>query len=105
MQEQTSKQIFKIVCQQQIFQKTANLTTILAVCGVPMRLFGRSELRMHRRGAPERLRERPGSAPAAPEQTEFLWITGGAPKSVENKQKTVLFSQNSKSKDPYGLDA
>ena len=59
----------------------------MAVCGVPMRLFGRSELRMHRRGAPERLRERPASAPAAPEQTEFLWITGGAPKNVEKNKK------------------
>ena len=75
-----------------MFQKTANLTTILAVCGVPMRLFGRSELRMHRRGAPERLRERPASAPAAPEQTEFLWITGGAPKNVEKNKKKIFVS-------------
>ena len=88
-----------------MFQKTANLTTMLAVCGVPMRLFGRSELRMHRRGAPERLQERPASAPAAPEQTEFAWITGGAPKIVKTKQKTALFSQKSKSKDLYGLQA
>ena len=70
-----------------------------------MRLFGRSELRMHRRGAPERLRERPGSAPAAPEQTELLWTTGGAPKKRGTNKKKCFVSENAKSKEPYGQDA
>ena len=53
----------------------------MAVCGVPIRLFGRSELRMHRRGAPERLRERPGSAPAADTNRCGLWELYKTPSS------------------------
>ena len=94
------KKIQKKLEKRNFFAKNVKRKPSLAVWRVPTSLFGPNGLGARRRGAPERLRERPGSAPAAPEQTELLWTTGGAPKNSETTKKTQLVSENAKSKEP-----
>ena len=71
-----------------------NLPTVFAKSGLPMCLFGRTVLGGRRRGGPERVQERPGSAlgasgsgPAAPKRAYSLWTNEHARKIAKNIKK------------------